>query len=294
MAVMRDRKLLEAEVARAGLPDTKVVWATFGGGNVMNEALLSGGLDIATGGITPFITLWSKTRGTLNVKSLGALDTLPLWLMTRNPAVASLADLRPSDKIAVTAVKVSVHAILLQMAAEKMWGIADYTRFDPLTVSLPQPDGMAALLSGAGEVDGHFTAPPFQYLEAKAPGIHRVTTAEEILGGPATFVVAWATERFRADNPKLYAAFRAALDRSIAAIKADPKGAAEIYRGGAKGVEAETDYAEMLSDPSVDFTTTPSGTMRYLGFMQRIASVKAGAESWKDLFFPELHDQPGS
>jgi NitT/TauT family transport system substrate-binding protein len=103
-----------------------------------------------------------KGAGSDGVKAIGALSRLPLWLNTRNPSIHGLKDFSDSDRIAVTAVKVSVHAILLQMAAEKLWGADKYARFDRLTVSLSQPDAMAALLSGLSEINSHFTAPPFQ------------------------------------------------------------------------------------------------------------------------------------
>ena len=60
------------------------------------------------------------------------------------------------------------------MAAAKQWGTANYAKLDPLTVSMAHPDGMAALLSGGGEITAHYTSAPFQYKELAAPGIHKV------------------------------------------------------------------------------------------------------------------------
>ena len=40
-------KLLEKHAKAAGLPDISVKWATFTGASAMNDALLSGGLDLA-------------------------------------------------------------------------------------------------------------------------------------------------------------------------------------------------------------------------------------------------------
>ncbi len=294
LTVMRERGLVETRLAGGPAAGAKVEWLTLGGGNAMNEALLSGSLDIASGGITPFITLWAKTRGNIDVRAIAAMSSLSLWLNTRNPAVASLRDLGEADKIAVTAVKVSVHAILLQMAAEQLWGPAQRTRLDPLTVALSQPDAMAALLSPRSEVNAHFTAPPFQYLEAKQPGIHRIVTSQEILGGPATFIVAWATERFRRDNPALYAAFLAALGDAIQAVNDDPAAAAAIYRKATGEGGSEQEIVEMLRDPATRFTLTPENVMPYVAFMQRAGSVRTAAQSWTELFFPEVHGLPGS
>lgn len=294
MMVMKERKFVEQQLEREGLPKIGVTWATLGGGAAMNDAVLSGSLDFATSGITPFITLWAKTRGQNTVKAVGSLGTLPLWLNTRNPNIRRLEDFGEGDRIAVTAVKISVHAILLQMAAEQLWGSDNYTRLDRLTVTLSQPDGMAALLSNSGGVSAHFTAPPFQYQELKAEGVHRVLTSDDILGGPATFVVAWTTEKFRQDNPRIYKAFAAALQQSLDFIRTDAEGTAAVYRASSGSRESDRDIAEMLSMPGTTFTLTPQNVMKYVEFMHRVGMVKVKPASWAELFFPEIHSLPGS
>jgi len=57
MIIMQKNRVLERQLAAAGVPDTKVTWRQFPGGNPMNEGLLSGSLDIVSGGTTVFITL---------------------------------------------------------------------------------------------------------------------------------------------------------------------------------------------------------------------------------------------
>jgi ABC-type nitrate/sulfonate/bicarbonate transport system substrate-binding protein len=58
---MQHEGLIEKHAKAAGLGDVKVTWAKFAAGNVMNDALLSGSLDIASGGLAPPIILWDKT-----------------------------------------------------------------------------------------------------------------------------------------------------------------------------------------------------------------------------------------
>jgi NitT/TauT family transport system substrate-binding protein len=294
MILMQRNHLLERQLEKAGLPNVNVQWRQFPGGNPMNEGLLSGSLDIVSGGTTVFITLWSKAKGNTSVKAVGAVSALPLWFMTRNPNVQKLADLSEKDKITVTTVKVSVHAILLQMAAEKLWGSAESGRFDPLTVTMPHGDAAAALMSGAGEVNNHFSAPPFQYMEAKAPGVRRITTAEDILGAPATYMVAYTTEKFRADNPKTYGAFVAALRESLDYINKDPRGAARDYLDASKDPISVEDAVTMIKDPGAKFTMAPDNVMTFAEFMFKQGLIKTRPSSWKDMFFPEIYDLPGS
>ena len=69
LMIMEDQKLIEKHAKAAGV-DVKVAWAKFASGAVMNDALLSGNLQFASGGVGPFMTLWAKTRGNLDVKAV--------------------------------------------------------------------------------------------------------------------------------------------------------------------------------------------------------------------------------
>ncbi|TMH67036.1 MAG: ABC transporter substrate-binding protein, partial [Betaproteobacteria bacterium] len=155
LMLMEEKKLIEKHAKAAGV-DVKVGWAKFAGGNVMNDALLSGNLQFASGGVGPLVTLWARTRGNIDVRGVGALNSMPLYLVTRNPNVKAIRDFRDSDRIALPAVKVSVQAVLLQMAAEQAFGAGQQNRLDPLTVTMSHPDAMQALLSGQSEIDAHF------------------------------------------------------------------------------------------------------------------------------------------
>ena len=73
----------------------------FAAGNIMNDALLSESLHFASGGVTPLITLWAKTRGNLDVKGVVAMNSMPLYLNTRNPAVKTIRDFTDKDRIAL-------------------------------------------------------------------------------------------------------------------------------------------------------------------------------------------------
>lgn len=293
LMLMEEQKLIEKHAKAAGV-DVKVDWARFAGGNVMNDALLSGSLHFASGGVGPLITLWSRTKGNLDVKAVAAINSMPLLLNTRNPNVKSLKDFTEKDKIALPAVKVSIQAVTLQMAAEKAFGEGQQNRLDAYTVSMSHPDAQTALLSGASEITAHFSSPPFQYQQLEKPGIHTVLNSFDVLGGPATFNLVWTTSRFRNENPKLYDAFVKALDEAIAQINGDKRAAAEAYLRISKDKSSVDAIAKMLNDPQLVYTTTPNNTMKYVAFMSKIGSIKVVPDSWKDMFFPNVHTLPGS
>jgi NitT/TauT family transport system substrate-binding protein len=293
LMIIEDQKLIEKHAKAAGV-DVKVGWAKFAGGNVMNDALLSNSLQFASGGVGPLVTIWARTRGNLDVKAVSAINSMPLYLNTRNPAVKTIKDFTDKDKIALPAVKVSIQAVTLQMAAEQAFGEGQQNRLDPLTVTMAHPDGQTALLSGASEVTAHFSSPPFQYQQLKTPGIRTVLNSYDVLGGPATFNVVWTTSKFRTENPKLYDAFVKALDEATAIINRDKKAAAETYLRLAKGKDSVADILAMLNDPAIVYTTTPQNVMKYVDFMAKVGSIKVRPDSWKDLFFPNAHGLPGS
>jgi NitT/TauT family transport system substrate-binding protein len=293
LMVMEDQKLVEKYAKEAGV-DLKVTWAKFAGGNVMNDALLSNSLHFAAGGVAPMVTLWAKTRGNYDVKAVAALDSMPLYLNTRNPTVKSLKDFTDKDKIALPAVKVSIQAVTLQMASEQAFGPGQFNKLDRLTVSMSHPDGQAALLSGTSEVTAQFSAPPFQYQQMDNQAVRKVIDSYTVLGGPATFNLVWTTSKFRNDNPKVYAAFVKALDEAMGMINRDKKWAAETYLRVSKDKDSLEDIVKMLNDPQIVFTTTPQNVLKYVDFMNRTGAIKVKPASWKDLFFPNAHALPGS
>jgi len=292
--IMEHDKLLEKHALAAGLGDIRVTYSTIGGGSVMNDSLISGALSFGVGGPPPMLTLWDKTRSGIRVKGVCAEATMPLLLNTRNPNLKTVKDLTERDKIAVGAVKVSIQARLLQMAAAKAFGDAEFARFDALTVGMNSPDASAALRSGAGEVNTNFSLPPFQYAELKVPGVHTLASSNDIMGGPHTFTMVYATSTFHDANPKTFQAFLAAIKEAIAIINRDKNGVARIYLEMTNSKEAVADIVAILDDPLVQFTMTPVGTMKFADFMYRIEALKNKPNSWQDYFFEEIQNLPGS
>src|SRR5690349_4681746 len=238
LMVMQDKKLVEKYAQAAGLGNVKVRWAQFAGGGAMNDALLSGSIDIGVAGVPSLILLWNKTKGTaLEVKGVGSVINTPMYLNTRNPSIKSLKDFTASDKIALPSVKISIQAITLQMAAAEVFGPENYTKLDSLTVSMRHPDAMAALISGSGDVTSHFTSPPFMFQELEKPGIHRVLSSRDVVGD-TSFIVTYLTSKFYKSNPKLVSAFIAASEDAMAFIREQKQAAAQIYVRVTKGKDS--------------------------------------------------------
>lgn len=295
LMVMRDQQLIEKQARKQGLGDVKTAWSTLDGGNVINDAMLSGNLDIAGTGAPGFITLWSKANGIprSEVIGLGALSTASLWLNTNNPNIKSLADFTPKDKIAIPGIKTSLSAVVLQMAAAKAFGVANYNKLDPLTVSLGHPEAVGSLLSRKTEITAHFTSPPFSYQELKDPNIKRVLSSSETLGN-ITLDVVFALKQFTVQNPKLTQAFIAAQEEANAYIARDRKGAAETFLRVSKLKLTQAEVETMLADPDNQYSTKPVGIMQYVEFMALAGTIKMRPKTWSDLFIASVKAGKGS
>jgi len=293
--MMREHKLIEKHSTAAGVPVT-VNWANIGGPSVMNEALLSGSADFISAGPPAFLTLWDRTKGTpIEVKAVASMSSMPMYLNTSAEHLKSLDDIKPEDKIAVTAVKVSIPAIIMQMHALAKYGKAEAFRFDRNTVSMTHPDGVIAMLTGNKQITAHYTSPPFHHREIKDKNIRTIQTTDDVMGGSTTFTMISTTERFQKANPKVFTAFLAALKESHQMIAADKQGAAKVLLAsmGGKGWEID-ELVAILNDKDIKYTTSPENLMKYAEFMHSIGTLKNKPGSWKEMFFPEMHGQSGS
>lgn len=295
LMIMASEKLVEKHARAAGLGEVRVEYKVLDGGNVINDAMLAGALDIASIGVAGFLTLWAKAKDNpaLEIRGLSGMSSSSMYLMTRNPNVKTLKDFTDQDRIAVPGIKTSLPAVLLHMAAAKEFGDAGYAKLDPITVALPHPEALIVMLSGRSEINSHMASPPFSYLEDGAPGLHRVFNTVDVLGN-ITLDMTYTSRRFYEANPKLCAAFIAAMDEANALIARDRSKAAGIYLAVSKQKSTADDIVKILDDPNSRFSTVPDGTMRYAEFMARVGTIKAKPADWKDLFFPPIHAKAGS
>jgi len=283
--VAQDQKLIEKHGQKQGVP-VQVEYVQLSGGNAANDALLSGSIDVAGAGVGPLLTIWDRTRGRQNVRGIASLGNFPYYLVSTNPNVKTIADFSDKDRIALPAVTVSVQARILQMAAARQWGTAEYTRLDRLTQSVPHPDATAALIAGQTELNGHFGNPPFQDQELAAnPKAHIVLNSYDVLGGPNSATVLYATEKWVKENPRTYRAFVDALNEAAQLITANPELAADAYL---RVTKARTDRAfllKVIKNPQIQFKVAPQNTLGLAQFLFQAGAIRNRPVSWRDYFF---------
>ena len=283
--VAQDQKLIEKHGKKQGV-DVDVDWVKLSGGAVINDALLSGSIDIAGAGVGPLMTIWDRTKGRQNVRGVASLGSFPYYLVSTNPAVKTIADFGPKDRIALPAVTVSVQARILQMAAAKQWGNAQFKKLDPITQTVPHPDAAAALIAGKTELNAHFGGPPFQEQElAGNPNAKIVLDSYQVLGGPASSTVLYATEKYVKENPKTYRAFLDALAEASRYIATNPEGAADAYLRVNKGNIDRALLLKVIKDPKTKFRVAPQNTLGLAQFLHQVGAIRNKPASWKDYFF---------
>ena len=295
LLVMERQKSIEKYATELGHKDLTVSFVNLGGAAATMDALLSGATHIHAAGPPSFLFLWDRTRGGAEITGIAAMSSIPAYLNTTNPNINALRDVTEKDKIAINAVKVSIPAIIMQMQARKEFGPAETFRYDKYTIGLSHPDGLAAFLSGISEVNLHFTSVSFHLRERKDPRVRTILVSDDVMGGATTFTMLSATRKFHDENPITMKALLLALKDAVDYINKDKRGAAQIYFDsiGGKGETIE-EILESLNDPKNIITTVPQNTLKYAQFMHEIGSLKNRAGSWKDLFFPEVHDLQGS
>jgi NitT/TauT family transport system substrate-binding protein len=295
MFVMEQQKLLEKHARALGLGELAVTWHAIDGGNQINDAMLSGALDIASLGVPGFLVLWDKAKGNPRIEVLGIapMSVGSMWVNSRIDTVKTLADFTERDRIALAGIQTSYGAVVLQMMAAQAFGEANYAKLDPLTVGLPYPEAVAALSAGKTEITAHIASPPFNYIELDQPGIHRVADSRDVLGD-LPVIMAHTTRRFHDANPQLIAAFLAALDEACRFVTDDKPAAARLYAAAANVKTSDQLALRILEDPENRYSITPTHMMAFASFMHRVGSLKHLPEDWKALFFPEIHDLPGS
>ena len=289
--------LLQKEADSLGAGKIEGTTQQVNGPGAVTDALLSGAADFGTIALPGLINMWEKTRGTPNeFRAIGTMSNGPMTLYTINPNVKTIADFTDADRIAVPTVKTSFNAIMLQRAAEKLWGEAGAERLDHLTLQMGPPDAVAAISAGFGKaaITAHITTEPFTSRALKVPGARAILDSHEVFGGFLTQICLVATRRFKEANPAVFKAVGAALEESIKAANADKRAAVTLWKDVQKASEPVDDLLANVSDPRFAYTSEPQRVQHLTDFLRRRGRLKAPIESWKDLFWETAHHMKGT
>jgi NitT/TauT family transport system substrate-binding protein len=293
--VASDLKLIQRRAAALGIPNLKVSYQAVTSGVVVSDLFLSGHANIGIGGNVPMFNLWAKTNG--RVKGIMAFSQGDMFLITCDPRIKSIRDYTDNDRIAMTDLKTTTYAMMLQMKAAKEFGWDNRNKFEGISVAMGDPDGVGAILSCKTDVKSHMTILPHSTVELASGKGRIVFSSEELLGHPYTFAAAFTTTEFRQENPKVYQAVVEGLGDAIAFIKDDPEKAADMFVKEEPYVGTRETVVKLIEGQTPDhfsFTETPNSTKAFMDFMYKSGTIKTAPQSWKDVWFDNVWALPGT
>ena len=212
---MEEKDLIEANYDG----EIEVEFVKLDSGAAINEGIIGGTIDIGCMGLGPAI---SGVAAGVPYKAISNLCSQSHGLMSNDPSIKSLADIKTEDKIALVNTG-SIQHILLAMAAEKNLG--DAHALDNNIQAMSHAEGMAALESGTVKL--HLTSSPFIYQERENASYNELPEINEVWPSGNSFLLAMASNKVVEDE-KLNAAVLAAFDQAFEFINSDKEGLAEI------------------------------------------------------------------
>jgi NitT/TauT family transport system substrate-binding protein len=291
--VAEAQHMFEQQAQAAGAGPITVTYPRFSGSAAMQDAILSGNVDIGGYGVPALLIAWDRARNTpLQVQGIAGVTTTPLVLVSNRAGFRTLQDIAPTDRISMPAL-VSPQMYVLQLAAERAFGAGQQDRLRNQVVALPHPESVNALLSGT-EVTAYFSSAPFTQILLRDQRIHAVLNSEELFGGPATFLAIGGTRRFVEANPQLVTAIVATMDAAARFIRENPRQAAEIYLAKEPNRQTDVEFIQaILRDPQTGFGAEVRGVKAYADFMARLGQLRNPPARWEDVFVP-IQGRPGS
>jgi NitT/TauT family transport system substrate-binding protein len=290
-----DKKLIEKHAVELGIADPKVTFNWVSNGGAINDAIISDSSDIGEVPGPALVLLWNKTRGAQAIRGVLAASEIPPILVTIDPRIKTIDDYTDQDRIAMATVKISSYAIMMQMAAAQRYGWEQRNRFDPMSVQLGFSETMAVLLSGGTEIKSTVIVPPYNEELLESGKAHQVLSLDDVLGGHGTLNVFSTTEKFHSQNPKAFAAVKAAFIEAIQFINSDPLAAADIYLKREPSKHDSSWIVNMMSDKNlVNFTPDPHRFGKLAAFLHQSGAINAEPASWRDLFFDQAAGLDGN
>ena len=259
LQIMREQGLLEKE-----LPGVQVSWKQYGGPTPIREAMLAGEVDFGFMGPAPVLV---GIDNGMEWKYATGISFNQVALVTDQKDIRSLKDFKDHHRIAILSPGATQH-ILLSIASDQVFG--NPNQFDNQIVSLSHPDAMDALMADT-EIVAHFSTPPYLDREMEA-GMHIITTGEEIMGQPFTFITGVSPVSFYEEHPAEYEAILRALNQAIDYINNNLDEAVELL-APIYGIDEEA-LREQMTYRGTIYSNELTGLDKLAKEMYRIGFLK--------------------
>lgn len=281
--VGRKQDLFAKSLAASGFKDVVVQWPKISGTAALNDAMISGAVDLDVAGTPGLLLIWDRTQGRTNaILGCAGVTTMPLAMVTLTDRLRSLSDIGQQDRIAMPST-VGTEATMLRMACVETFGKGQQNKLNGNLVTLSHPDAVNALLNGV--VTAYVGSPPYTEFVLSHPKARILLHSPDVFGGTTSFVLLCARKQFAAQNPRIVVALVAALDQANKFITQQPDDAAQLYMEQVPSkVFTKPLIEQIIRDPQTAYTTKPSGVERIGKFMASVGEIKKAPTSWKDVF----------
>ena len=294
--VCEDLKLIEKHAKDAHL-DVKASFPRFMGAAQVQDAVISGAIDVGPFGTAPLLAAWQKGKDTpAQIVAVSGLTSLPLVLLSNRPNEQSIADISPAERIAVPTLT-SPQMYLLELQSEKTFG--RYDRLNGQVVALSHADAIADLVAGAGQsapqVTAYFSSPPFTALALRDANVHPLLRSSDVMGGKSSFLIMGATKAYIGAQARMPDVIGKAIDEAARIIHDDPHRAAQIYLTHEPSSSLNSAATEaVIRDIKDEFGSAVYGVQAIADFMGRHGELKAPPQSWKEIVAPSLLNSPST
>jgi NitT/TauT family transport system substrate-binding protein len=274
------------EFLRKYAPDADIKFIQLTGGAAVREALLSDSADIGGLAMLPVIQAWAKGA---DLRVALGLSDMPIQLITWNPDLKTVKDLKPDDKVNVISIG-SPQTLVMKMAAMKYFGSP--TALDNHFVTMAHPDAVSAVIAKRG-IAAEFATPPYIRMLLKHPEMHVILSNKDFAEADFMLICAATGKRFVEGKPKLYDATIHALKDVIEWMNSKPEEAAAFFAANQPGKLSAADWLAEMKQAGVRFTAVPHGLGNLSAFMAKIGVTKK-AGTYDDLTWPNLHGGGGN
>jgi NitT/TauT family transport system substrate-binding protein len=290
--ICEEQKLIEKHAKDAHL-DIKADFQRFASAAETQAALASDEINVAPFGTAPLLAAWAKgmDKGQDRpdqVLAVSGMTSLPLTLLSNQPDVASLGDIKPSDQIAMPTLT-SPQMYLLELQSEKA-----FNRYDQLAsqvVALSHADAINDLVGGTGPVKAYFASPPYAELALRDAKVHAVLSSSDVMGGKTSFLMLGATKAYIAAQPQVAEAIAKAMDEAARIIHDDPRRAAQIYlTHEPSDVMNGAAMEAVIRQIRDEFGSSVYGVKAIADFMSRHGKLATVPQNFKDVVAPTLVD----
>jgi NitT/TauT family transport system substrate-binding protein len=290
--ICEDLKLIEKQAKLAHL-DVQARFQRFANSGELHDAIAKGQIDMGPFGTAPLIAAWQQTKGTPGeILAVSGITSLPLALLGNQASEHSIAELKPTDHIAVPT-STSPQIYLLEMQSEKTFG-----RFDRLLgqiVVLSHQQSVAALVENTGQATAYFSSPPFTQLALRSANVHVLLSSSDVVNGKSSFLILGARRTYLEAHPQMAQVVERAIDEAARIIHDDPRRAAQIYLNHEPSVTFNGAAIEtVVRDVKDEFGSPVYGVQTFADFMNRRGDLKTPLQSWKEIVAPAMLNSPST